>query len=183
MCRGRQIIATVHSPRHPPKSSSSDQPRRWGHRSYFSVFHYTCNTLQVARSATSPSFAYVSNPAPDSSLCRVVAPQLRLLQLLLRPQLHRSASAAAPQLCALQLLLATCVCFSCCSLIVSASTAPRLYPIQLLLPDCVRFDCCYPIVSACSPSCSGRFHMHFLEHSSWSSRFIKLKYKGRASLV
>ena len=98
---------------------------------------YLCITSSFARFAslvTCPSFAYVSNPAPDSSLCRAVAP---------------SASAAAPRLCPLQLLLPDCIRFSCCSPIVSASAAaPRLHPLQLLLPDCIRFSCCSPIVSA-----------------------------------
>ena len=106
--------------------------------------------LQVARDVTSPSFSYVSNPAPDSSLCRATAPRLRPLQLLLPdcidplqlllPDCIRfsccsplaSASAAAPRLHPLQ-LLPDCICFGCCS---------RLRPLQLLLPDCIRFDCC-----------------------------------------
>ena len=61
----------------------------------------------------------------------------------------------APVLHPLQLLLAACVRFSCCS---------RLRPFQLL-PYCVRFGCCSPIASAstllpnsvrfvcCSPIC------------------------------
>ena len=131
-------------------------------------------TSSFARSATSPSFAYVSNPAPDSSLCRAAAPRLTPLQLLLPDCIEplqlllpvcvrfsycsplASASAAAPRL---WLLLAACVRFSCCpdcfylncssSPIASASAAaPRLHPLQLLLSDCVRFNCC-------SPSCSG----------------------------
>ena len=94
----------------------------------------TSSFTRFARSATSPSFTYVSNLVLDSSLCRAAAPQLRPLQLL----------------------LPDCICFSCCSPIASASTAaPRLRPLQLLLsicvrfgccsPDCVRFDCCSPI--------------------------------------
>ena len=111
----------------------------------------------------------------------------------------RSASTAAPRLHLLQLLLAACVCFSCSS---------RLRPFQLLL-DCVRFGCSSPIASASTAaprlcpiqlqldprlcplrlllpaSCSGRFQpmLNVLEHSSQSSRFSKLKYEGRASLV
>ena len=111
------------------------------------------------------------------------APRLRPLQLLLPTQLHRSvstaaaalssrlasASAAARRLRPLQLhaafncqLLPDCVCFGCCSPMVSASTLP---------PDVVRFVCCSPIAtaSAAAPrlrplrlllpaSCSGRFH-------------------------
>ena len=99
------------------------------------------------------SYTYVALLVPDSSLCRAAAPRL-----------YVSASTAAPRLCPLQLLLAACVCisccsqlrplqllpdcvrFGCCSPIVSAPTAaPRLHPLQLLLPDCIRFDCCSPI--------------------------------------
>ena len=95
-------------------------------------------------SSTSPSFAYVSNPAPDSSVescCSSIA----------------STSANAPRLHhikPLPLLLPVYVCFSCCSPIASgASTAaPRLRPaLQLLLPDCVRrFNCCSLIASGAS---------------------------------
>ena len=57
------------------------------------------------------------NPAPDSSLCR-----------------------AASRLRPLQLLLAACVGFSCCS------RARLRHPLQLLLPVCLRFQqCCSPI--------------------------------------
>ena len=87
---------------------------------------------------TSSLFAYMSNPAPDSSLCTAAAPRLRPLQLL----------------------LPVCVCFSCCSPIASTLTAPRLHPLRLLLPSYVRFNCCSPTstaaprlhASACSPS-------------------------------
>ena len=130
------------------------------------------SVISFARLATSPSFAYVSNPAQDSSLqscCSPIAstsaaapllhptaaPCLHPLQLLF-PDCFcfhccspiASISAAAPRLCLLQLLLPDCVHFSCCSPIVSASTAPQMRPLQLLLPDCVRFNCCSPIVSA-----------------------------------
>ena len=128
------------------------------------IKHHTSSFARFARSATSPLFAYTSNTAPDSSLCRAAAPQLRPLQLL----------------------FPNCVCFSCCSPIASASTAaPRLRPLQLQLPDCIRFNCCSPIASACSLTCSGRFQPmpNVLEHSLWSSRFSKLKYEGHASLV
>ena len=82
-------------------------------------------------SATSPSFAYISNPAPDSSLHRAVAPQLRPLQLQ----------------------LPNCVHFSCCSPNASDSaTAPRLRLLQLQLPDCSRFSCCSPISYSCCSS-------------------------------
>ena len=72
-----------------------------------------------------------------------------------------SASAAAPRLRLLQLLLPDCVCFSCCwpiasthfnwcSQFVSASSAARhLCLLQLLLPDCVHFMInCSTIASA-----------------------------------
>ena len=119
------------------------------------------------------------------------APRLRPLQLLL-PDCIRfsccspiaSASAAARCLCSLQLLLPNCVCFSC-SLITSASTAaPQLRPLRLLLPDCVLFDCCSPIASACSPSCSGRFQpMPEPNVLEHSSQRSRFKYEGRVSLV
>ena len=122
----------------------------------------TSSFARFARSATSPSFAYVSNPVPDSSLCRAAAPRLRPLQLLLSARLHRSvstvillssrlasASAATRRLRSLQLLLSfasvsaallpDCVRFGYCSPIASTST---------LLPNGVRFVCCSPIVSA-----------------------------------
>ena len=90
----------------------------------------------------SPSFAYMSNPAPDSSLCRAAAPQLhRSTSNCCSPFL--STSAAARRLRPLQLLLAACIRFNCSSPIL---TAPRLHP--LLLPDCIRFNCCSLIASA-----------------------------------
>ena len=104
-------------------------------------------TSSFAHSATSPSFTYVSNLVPDSSLCRAAAPRLHPLQLLL-PDCVRfscclplaSASAAAPD----------CVRFGCCSPIASASTAaPRLRPLQLLL---ARLRPLRLLLSACSPS-------------------------------
>ena len=73
-----------------------------------------------------PRSPTVSNPVPDSSLCRAAAP-------LLRP---------------FQLQLPDCIRFSCCSPLASASAAaPRLRPLQLLLPDSVRFNCSSPIAS------------------------------------
>ena len=83
--------------------------------------YYTSSFARFAHSATSPS---LSNPAPDSSLCR----------------------AAAPRLHPLQLLLLDCICFSCCSPLHTA----RLCTLRLLLliPNCVCFNCCSPIVSA-----------------------------------
>ena len=123
-------------------------------------FICTSSFAHFARSATSPSFAYVSNLAPDNSLCRAAAPRLRPLQLLL-PDCVRfsfcssltiaSTSAAAPRLRPLQLLLPNCICFNCCSQIASASAAARhlqLRPLQLLLPNCICFNCCSQIASA-----------------------------------
>ena len=82
-----------------------------------------------------------------SSLCRTAArppiDESASIQLLL---LITYASAAAPQLYPLQLLLPNCIRFSCCSPTVSASAAaPRLHPLQLLLPNCIRFSCCSAI--------------------------------------
>ena len=71
-----------------------------------------CTIVQVVGSTTSPSFVYVSNPVPDSSLCRAAAPRLCPLQLLLPDCIDR-----------LQLLLPVCVRFDCCSLIAT----PKLF--------------------------------------------------------
>ena len=150
---------------------------------------YTC-TSSFARFATPPTFACMSNPALDSSLCRAAAPRFA------------SASAAAPQLRPLQMLHSDCVRFSCCSPLVSASSLQLLHPFRLLLPDCNRFNSSSLTASAstaaprsrplrlllpsirCSPSCSGRFQPMpgtiSFQHSLQSSRF---KYKGRTSLV
>ena len=71
-----------------------------------------------------PRSPTVSNPAPDSSLCRAAAPRLCPL---------------APRLHPLQLLLAACVRFE-------SSAAPW--------PDCIHIICCFPFASAyrcCSP--------------------------------
>ena len=102
----------------------------------FGAFHMHDIQSMHTRSATSLSFAYVSNPVLDSSLCRATAPRLCPLQLPLPVCVHfsccsliASSSAAACD--------RRCVCFSCCSPIASASTAaPRLHPLQLQLPDC-----------------------------------------------
>ena len=123
----------------------------------------TSSFARFARSATSPSFAYVSNLVPDSSLYRAATPQLRPLQLLLPDCIDL-----------LQLLLLVCVRFNCFSLIASTSTAPRLHPLQLLLPLIVSTSVAAPRLhaSACSPSCSGSQPMpgpNVFEHSSPSS--------------
>ena len=133
---------------------------------------------------------------PDSSLCSAAAPRLHPLQLLLPAprvasiqfncrSLFASASAVALD----------CIRFNCSLIVCASAAAPRLRLLQLLLPDCVRFNCCSPIASdsTAAPrllrlllpaSCSGRFQRsNVLEHSSQSSRFSKLKYKSRASLV
>ena len=140
---------------------------------------FTC----FARSATSPSFAYVSNPAPNSSLCRAPAPQLCLLQLLLPDCIDP-----------LQLLLPVCVRFSSAVRLCPLPPARCLHPLQLLLPDCVHFNCspiasasaalpdcvrfnCYsPIVcfNCCSPiasACDSSPCPTFSNIPSWSSRF------------
>ena len=106
----------------------------------------TSSFARFAHSATSPSFTYVSNPAPDSSLQSCYST-------------IASASAAAPRLHPIRfncMLLPVCICFSCCSPIPSASAAARqLRPFQLLLPDCVHFNCCSLIasISAAAPHC------------------------------
>ena len=151
------------------------------------IYMYTMSSLR-----SSPSFAYVHNLAPDSSLCRLqscspiasasaAARRLRPLQLLLPGPIAASAStaapplpplpAAAPRLCPLHLLLVTCIRFSCCS---------RSHPLRLLLPDCVRFNCCSPdyvCFDCCSLIALAGFQPmpgpKVLEHSSQSSRFSK----------
>ena len=103
----------------------------------------------MARSATSPSFAYVSDPVPDSSLCRGCCSLIvSTSAVALREITARSASTGACSPFA-SASAAACVRFSCCSPIASVSAAaPRLRPLWLLLPDCVRFGCCSPIASA-----------------------------------
>ena len=115
---------------------NSISPCTTHHHTSPSTIIITSSFARFACSAASPSFTYVSNLVPDSSLRR----------------------AAAPRLCPLQLLLAACVRFSCCSTIASTSVAaPRLCPLQLLLPDCVCFNCCSPFASTsscCTPIAS-----------------------------
>ena len=119
--------------------------------------------LQVASLAQllPPSFAYVSNPVPDSSLCSAAAPRLRPLQLLLPARLYRLLLPVST-LHPLQLLLAACVRFMQLLLSIASASAdaPRLCPLQLLLPDCARFNCCSPIAHA---QCSRTF---FAKHRS-----------------
>ena len=129
-------------------------------------YTFTSSFANFARSATSPSFTYVSNLVPDSSVQSCCSPIASTS--VAAPRLHQSTSTAAPRLhplqlllpnCIdlLQLLLPTCVRFSCCSPIVSASAAaprlrpraaaPRLHLLRLLLPDCAHFDFCSLIAS------------------------------------
>ena len=107
---------------------------------YINWFIPTSSFARFGRSATSPSFAYVSNPAPDSSLCRAAAPRSRPLQLLLIDCIDPLQLLLPVPWRPLQLLLPDCVRFNSpianCSLTVSASAAaPQLCPLQLLLPD------------------------------------------------
>ena len=137
---------------------------------YGNIVRSVMNTSSFARSATSPSFAYMSNPVPDSSLCRAscspiasasaASPRLHRSFPASSPRLHRSASwllfpvsirfsCSSPLACLrfgcsspISTAPRSCVRFGCCSPI---STAPRLRSLQLLLPDCVRFNCSSPI--------------------------------------
>ena len=105
---------------------------------HFNFFYYLLY-IQVASLASLAQllplrWPTVRNPAPDSSLCRAAAPQLRPLA----PQLH-PLQLLLPVCVRFQLLLLDCIRFSCCS---------RSRPLRLLLPDCIRFNCCSPIASA-----------------------------------
>ena len=118
---------------------------------------------------------------------------------------------AAPHLRPLQvqLLLPVCVRFSCCSPIVSASADTRhLHPLQnstaapcfncsLIVSTSVAAprspivsastaipDCMHPLVAPVGfQPMPGPMHCQCSRHSLWNSRFSKLKYEGRASLV
>ena len=151
--------------------------------------------LQVASLASLaqlllPRSPTVSNPAPDSSLCRAAAPRLRPLAPLLRPlQLLLAAcvhfeSAAAPW--------PDCICFNCCSPIAPASAAAACSPLasaSAAAPDRVRFGCCSPIASASTAAPRLRLQPQ-LDSSPMFSNILrgvrssvnKLKYEGRASL-
>ena len=77
------------------------------------------------------------------------APRLHPLHLLL----SIASVSTAPRLRPLQLLFPDCVCFNCCSPIVSDSTAaPRLHLLRLLLP------------SAAPASCSRQLQLHTDKH-------------------
>ena len=103
-------------------------------------------------------------PARLHRSASTAAPHLYPLQLLLAACVRFSCCSRLR----LFQLLPICVRFGCSSPIASASAAaPRLCPLQLLLPDCVHSGCCSPIVSAsaaapryicfncCSPIVSG----------------------------
>ena len=95
------------------------------------------STSSFTHSATSLSFAYVSNLAPGAAAPN---PLLRGLHAAVAPQLHTPEQ-----------VLPDPVRLSCCSQIASTSAAaPRSSPPQLLLPDPVGLSCCSPIPSASS---------------------------------
>ena len=154
---------------------------------------HTCiihKLLQVASLASltqllSPRSPTVRNPAPDSSLCRA-APRLRPLQLLLAACVRFSCCSRRhplqlllPVCLRFQLLLPDCAPFSCCSPLASASAAA---------PDRVRFGCYSPIPSTAAPRlrllnsspCPGPMFSNILRGVRGSVN--KLKYEGRASL-
>ena len=144
-----------------------------------------------------PRSPTVRNPAPDSSLCRLMscspiasasaaARRLRPLQLLLPGPILRHP---------LQLLFPLCLRY--CSPIASAArrlhplqmllpiastlaATPRLRPLQLLLPDYVRFDCCSPIALAGFQPMPGP---KVLEHSSQSLRQLSKVRRSRITIV
>ena len=122
----------------------------------FAIIKKTSSFARFARSATSPSFAYLSNLVPDSSLCRAAAPRLRPLQLLLAACV-RFESAAAPG--------PDCIRFNCCS-----PGRPVCVRFQLLLPDCARFSCC-----CCMHTCHLRPHQLLFPIASASAAAPRLR--------
>ena len=114
----------------------------------FCCIDYDYNSFaRFARSATSPLFAYVTIPAPNSSVqtaaprdcvrfgcCSPIASiRFKLLfPVSVRFRCSQSPISTAPRLRPLWLLLPDC-----------STAAPRLRPLQLQLSDCVRFDCCF----------------------------------------
>ena len=115
------------------------------------------NILQVAELASlaqllPPRSPTVRNPAPDSSLCRA-APRLRPLQLLLAACVRFSCCSRARLRHPLQLLLPVCLRFQLllpdCACLLAAcvhfSCCSRSRPLRLLFHDCVRFNCCSPM--------------------------------------
>ena len=143
-------------------------------KSYSKVINTTTaiTTNSFARSATCPSFAYMSNPARTALCAELLLPDCVHFSCC-SPDCIRSpiasASAAAPQFscCSPDFIRSPIVRFSCCSPIQPIASALRLRPLWVLLPDCTRFNCCSPIATAaprlhplqlllpdCSPSCS-----------------------------
>ena len=127
------------------------------------IAHYTGSMQYLATSATSPSFAYMSNPAPDSRCAELLLPNSvrfsccsRIASICFNCCFpFVSAPAAAPRFIAN------------CSPIASASaaaprlpTAPRLRPLQLLLPDCMH-PLVAPAVLEASP-CPGPMFSNIL---------------------
>ena len=110
----------------------------YGKRSLPHLGYGIHNNLQVAELASlaqllPPCSPTVRNPAPDSSLKSCFSP-------------IASASAAARRLRPLQLLLAACIRFSCCS----RARLRHSLPLLLALPVCLRLasSCCSPIAPA-----------------------------------
>ena len=104
---------------------------------------------------------------PDCSLL----PQLHLLSVVL---LGFSCCSPIACIDPLQLLLRICVHFNCCSPIAFASApAPWLQPLQLLLPNCIcfsgciHFRCCTPIVSTLQIVSIAFFCSHSFEVQRW----------------
>ena len=127
----------------------------------YSTIHIQVASLASLAQLLPPRSPTMSNPAPDSSLCRAAAPRLRPLQLLLAASV-RFESAAAPwtdHVHPLHLLLPVCFHFqllfpdctgrplqllhAACSPLASASAAA---------PDRFRFGCCSPIQAIASAS-------------------------------
>ena len=99
----------------------------------------TSSFARFTRSATSPSFAYVSNSAPDSSLSELLLPDCVRFSCCSPIASIRfnccspfeSASVAARHLC----LSFSCYCvhYNCSPIAFASAVAPRLRPLQLLL--------------------------------------------------
>ena len=105
----------------------------------------TSSFARFTRSATSPSFACVSNPAPDSSLYRAAAPPDCVRFSCCSRRDCRSIAAALD-----------CVCFNHSDL-----AASWLRPVRLLLPDCVHFGCCSPPAYSSHVHYSRTFYAEF----------------------
>ena len=82
-----------------------------------SIYAQVASLASLTRSATSPSFTYVSSPAPDRSLCRAAAPRSDCVRF--------SCCSAIGH-----------IRFGCCSSIASPSTAaPRMH-LLVYNPSC-----------------------------------------------